>query len=84
MGKLVQEMTTLARQADGSHKTVHDRIALVQRFCHRLVMEQNVQIRQVAQLKARHIENYIASRLAQGIGEHSLQNEMSAIRYMLA
>ncbi|ECF3155698.1 DNA-binding protein, partial [Salmonella enterica subsp. enterica serovar Volkmarsdorf] len=56
MGILEQEMKRLAQQAGGSHKTVHDRIALAQRFCERLVMAQNVQIRRVEQLKARHIE----------------------------
>lgn len=82
MGILVQEMTRLARQAGGSHKTVHDRIQLVQRFCERLVV-QNVQIRQVEHLKARHIEGYIRGRLAQGIAKRSLQNEMSAVRCIL-
>ena len=83
MGKLMQEMSRLARQAGGSHKTVHDRIALAQRFCHRLVKEQNVQIRQVAQLQSRHIESYIRERLTQGITPRSLQNEMAAIRCVL-
>ncbi|WP_315942024.1 phage integrase N-terminal domain-containing protein, partial [Salmonella enterica] len=58
MGMLMQEMSRLARQAGGSNKTVHDRMALVQRFCERLVVVQNIQIRQVAQLKTRHIEDY--------------------------
>ncbi|EGJ4670310.1 DNA-binding protein [Salmonella enterica] len=83
MGILVQEMTRLAKLAGGSHKTVHDRIALAQRFCERLVMAQNVQIRRVEHLKARHIEGYIRERLAQGITKRSLQNEMAAIRCML-
>lgn len=83
MGILAQEMTRLAKQAGGSHKTVHDRIALAQRFCERLVMAQNVQIRRVEHLKARHIEGYIRERLAQGIAKRSLQNEMAAIRNLL-
>lgn len=65
MGILAQEMKRLAQQAGGSHKTIHDRIKLVQRFCERLVLAQNVQIRRVEQLKARHIEGYIRERLAQ-------------------
>ncbi|EDU7996655.1 DNA-binding protein, partial [Salmonella enterica subsp. diarizonae] len=65
MGILEQEMKRLAQQAGGSHKTVHDRIKLVQRFCERLVLVQNVQIRRVEQLKARHIEGYVRERLAQ-------------------
>ncbi|KAA9002849.1 DNA-binding protein [Affinibrenneria salicis] len=83
MGILEQEMKTLARQAGGSHKTVHDRIRLAQRFCDRLVVMQNVQIRRVEQLKARHVESYIRERLAQGITKRSLQNEMAAIRCLL-
>ncbi|WP_058914142.1 integrase domain-containing protein [Entomohabitans teleogrylli] len=65
MGILEQEMKRLAQQASGSHKTVHDRIKLAQRFCERLVLAQNVQIRRVEQLKARHIEGYVRERLAQ-------------------
>ncbi|MCC4108871.1 integrase domain-containing protein [Serratia ureilytica] len=83
MGILEQEMTRLARQAGGSHKTVHDRIKLAQRFCERLVVAQNIQIRRVEQLKARHIESYIRERLAQGITKRSLQNEMAAVRSIL-
>ncbi|MFE8102279.1 integrase domain-containing protein [Brenneria goodwinii] len=82
MGILEQEMKTLARQAGGSHKTVHDRMALAQRFCDRL-LERNVQIHRVEQLKARHIENYVRERLEQGITKRSLQNEMAAIRCLL-
>ncbi|MEM0568845.1 integrase domain-containing protein [Salmonella enterica] len=73
MGILEQEMKRLAQQAGGSHKTVHDRIKLAQ----------NVQIRRVEQLKARHIEGYVRERLAQGITKRSLQNEMAAVRCIL-
>ncbi|KFD19055.1 putative DNA-binding phage protein [Tatumella ptyseos ATCC 33301] len=83
MGMLEREMTRWARQAGGSHKTVHDRIALAQRFCERLVMAQNIQIRRVEHLKARHIEGYVRERLAQGISKRSLQNEMAAVRCIL-
>ncbi|MFE8147643.1 integrase domain-containing protein [Brenneria goodwinii] len=82
MSFLEQEMKTLARQAGGSHKTVHDRMALAQRFCERL-LAQNVQIRRVEQLKARHIESYVRERLAQNITKRSLQNEMASIRCLL-
>lgn len=76
-------MKRLAQQAGGSYKTVDDRIRLAQRFCERLVLAQNVQIRRVEQLKARHIEGYIRERLAQGITKRSLQNEMAAVRCIL-
>lgn len=83
MGILEQEMKRLAQQAGGSHKAVHDRIKLAQRFCERLVVAQNVQIRRVEQLKARHIEGYVRERLVQGIKPRSLQNEMAAVRCIL-
>lgn len=83
MGILEQEMKRLAQQAGGSYKTVDDRIRLAQRFCERLVLVQNVQIRRMEQLKARHIEGYIRERLAQGITKRSLQNEMAAVRCIL-
>jgi hypothetical protein len=82
MGILAQEMKKLAQQAGGSHKTVHDRMALVLRFCERL-LGQNVQIRRVEQLKSRHIEEYVRARLAQDITKRSLQNEMAAVRCIL-
>lgn len=82
MSLLEQEMKKLAQQAGCSHKTLHDRMALVQRFCERL-MGQNVQIRRVEQLKSRHIEEYVRARLAQDITKRSLQNEMSAVRCIL-
>ncbi|EPC5230694.1 integrase domain-containing protein [Klebsiella quasipneumoniae] len=80
MGMLKQEMTRLAKQAGGSHKTVHDRIKLAQRFCQRLVVAQNVQIRYVRHLKARDIEGYIRERLAQGITKRTLHNETAMLR----
>ncbi len=82
MGMLEREMKNLARQAGGSHKTVHDRIAMAGRFCERL-MELNVQIRYVHHLKAKHIEAYIQMRLAQGIQKNTLHNETAAIRKIL-
>lgn len=35
-------MKRLAQQSGGSHKTVHDRIKLAQRFCERLVLAQGI------------------------------------------
>ncbi|EHG8679678.1 DNA-binding protein [Salmonella enterica subsp. enterica serovar Anatum] len=83
MSMLEREMRHLAKQAGGAHKTVSDRMAQAKRFCERLVGELNVQIRYVRHLKARHIEDYIRHRLAQGIDKRTLQNEMSAIRVIL-
>ena len=82
MGMLEREMKNLARQAGGSHKTVHDRIATAGRFCERL-MELNIQIRYVHHLKAKHIEADIQMRLAQGIQKNTLHNETAAIRKIL-
>ncbi|EEC0296931.1 DNA-binding protein [Salmonella enterica subsp. enterica] len=82
MGMLEREMKNLARQAGGSHKTVHDRIAMAERFCERLA-ELNIQIRYVRHLKSRHIEDYVQLRLAQGIQKQTLHNETAAIRKIL-
>ncbi len=82
MGKLGGEMKVLAKHCGGSHKTVNDRIHIVQRFDQHL-RALNVQIQQVAQIKVRHIESYIHERLAQGIGKRTLQNEMASLRAVL-
>ncbi|ECZ7907253.1 hypothetical protein AIA45_11090 [Salmonella enterica subsp. enterica serovar Muenchen] len=82
MGKLGGEMKALAKRCGGSHKTVHDRIHIVQRFDHHL-RALNVHIQRVAQIKVRHIESYIHERLAQGIGKRTLQNEMASLRAVL-
>ncbi|WP_448885233.1 integrase domain-containing protein [Citrobacter telavivensis] len=82
MGMLEREMKNLAQQAGGSHKTVHDRIAIAGRFCEHL-MELNIQIRYVHHLKAKHIEAYIQMRLTQGIQKKTLHNETAAIRKIL-
>ncbi|EAA7109234.1 DNA-binding protein [Salmonella enterica subsp. enterica serovar Ouagadougou] len=82
MGKLGGEMKALAKHCGGSHKTVNDRIHIVQRFDHHL-RALNVQIQRVVQIKVRHIESYINERLAQGIGKRTLQNEMASLRAVL-
>jgi site-specific recombinase XerD len=82
MGKLGSEMKALAKKAGGSYKTVDGRIHIVQRFSRHL-RELNIQIQRVAQIKVRHIECYIQARLAQGIAERTLQNEMASLRKVL-
>ncbi|UGA51791.1 MULTISPECIES: integrase domain-containing protein [Dickeya] len=82
MSRLSREMQTLARQAGGSHKTVHDRLKIAGRLASHL-LSLNIQIRTVQHLKAKHIECYIAERLEQGITLRTLHNEMAAVRVML-
>lgn len=82
MGKLSGEMKALAKNSGGSHKTMNDRIHIVQRFSRHL-RAMNIQIQRVAQIKVRHIESYIHERLAQRIGKRTLQNEMAALRTVL-
>ncbi|MFP1773965.1 integrase domain-containing protein [Lonsdalea quercina] len=79
MSKLSREMTTLAKQAGGSYKTVHDRIRIMDKLCRHL-LALNIQVRDVKYLKARHIESYIAERLSQRIAPRTLHNEMAALR----
>ncbi|ECI0414033.1 DNA-binding protein [Salmonella enterica subsp. salamae] len=82
MWKLGGEMKALAKHCGGSHKTVNDRIHIVQRFSQHL-RAMNIQIQRVAQIKVRHIESYIHDRLASGISKRTLQNEMAALRAVL-
>ncbi|HCL5276590.1 TPA: integrase domain-containing protein [Salmonella enterica] len=82
MGKLGGEMKSLAKKAGGSFKTVDDRIHIVQRFSRHL-RALNIQIQRVEQIRVRHIECYIQTRLAQEIGKRTLQNEMAALRGVL-
>lgn len=82
MSRLSRAMQTLARQAGGSHKTVHDRLKIAERLAGHL-RSLNIQVRSAQHLKAKHIECYIAERLEQGITLHTLHNEMAAVRVML-
>ncbi|MFB5641766.1 integrase domain-containing protein [Kluyvera ascorbata] len=83
MSRLAQDMKKLAHRAGGSHKTVHDREQMAQRFAHHL-LAQNIQIIRTDHIKARHITGYINERLAQGISPRTLQNEMAMVRSILA
>ncbi|WP_315709118.1 integrase domain-containing protein [Brenneria uluponensis] len=82
MSKLSREMTTLAKQAGGSYKTVHDRIRIMDRLCRHL-LALNIQVRDIKYLKARHIESYVAERLSECIAVRTLHNEMAALRIVL-
>ncbi|WP_332838524.1 phage integrase N-terminal domain-containing protein, partial [Klebsiella pneumoniae] len=63
MSRLALDMKKLAHRAGGSHKTVHDRERMAQRFARHL-LTQNIQVTSTSQLKARHIAGYIHERLA--------------------
>ncbi len=65
MSRLSREMKMLAKQAGGSHKTVHDRIRIMDRFSRHL-LALNIQVRDVKHLKAKHIESYITDRFHRG------------------
>ncbi|CPR16678.1 Phage DNA binding protein [Brenneria goodwinii] len=62
MARLSREMQTLARQAGGSYKTVHDRLKIAERLASHL-LSLNIQICSVQHLKAKHIESYIVTLL---------------------
>lgn len=57
MSKLTREMTTLAKQAGGSFKTVHDRIRIMERFSRHL-LALNIQIKDIRHLKSKHTFSY--------------------------
>ncbi|MBX4303971.1 site-specific integrase, partial [Mycobacterium tuberculosis] len=72
-------LSTLARQAGGSFKTVADRMKIADRMAERM-LNLNIQIRDVRHIKPHHVELYIRSRLAESISKRTLQNEMAALR----
>lgn len=79
---LKQQLIDAARQAKGAYKTVHNRHIIVERFGQYL-KDNNIQIHDMNHIKVSYIEGYIKTRLNQGIGKRTLQNEMSAIRQTL-
>ncbi|EOF5135398.1 integrase domain-containing protein [Salmonella enterica] len=77
-----RDMVTQAKKVGGAFKTVSNRMKIAERVALRLA-GLNIQIRSAAQLKVRHIEQYIESRKNEGISRRTLQNEMSAVRQIL-
>lgn len=82
MSQLKKTLVTHSRRAGGAFKTVHDRMVIVSRFAEAM-KQHNIQIKEMAHIKTRHIELYIHERLEQGIGKRTLQNEMAAVRQTL-
>ncbi|RUS68100.1 Tyrosine recombinase XerC [Saezia sanguinis] len=82
MSNLKQQVQQYARQAAGGKKTVHDRQVIIDRLVQTL-QKSNIQIRDIAHLKTRHIIDYIRQRQAKDLNKRTLQNEMSAIRQTL-
>ncbi|WP_309599694.1 phage integrase N-terminal domain-containing protein, partial [Klebsiella pneumoniae] len=70
MSKLTKRMEKLALLAGGSFKTVHDRLRIAGRLSQHL--------------KSSHIESYVMARREAGITPRTLQNEMAALRTILA
>lgn len=78
-----KQLVTLARQSGGSFKTVADRSRIAARLGEQM-LKLNIQIRDVNHIKTHHIEHYVRSRLADDISKRTLQNEMAALRAILA
>ncbi|MBJ7223897.1 hypothetical protein JG725_18885 [Brenneria sp. L3-3C-1] len=68
-------MQKRARQAGGSHKTVHEWLRITERVAKHLLTP-NIQICSAQYLKIRHIECYITVRLEQGVTLFTLHNDM--------
>lgn len=75
-------LVTLASRADGSFKTINDRQNMAGRFADYL-KDSNIQIKAIENLKSKHIEQYIQSRLDDGVGLRTMQNEASGFRVIL-
>lgn len=78
MSSLKEELQKLAKLAGGSFVTVADRTKHLERFADWLSKIANIQVREVAKLKATHIQGYIKFR-AESISARTAQNELSAI-----
>ncbi|MDE9557221.1 integrase domain-containing protein [Xenorhabdus bovienii] len=78
-----KEFITHARQASGSFATVADRERIARQFLH-FLKERGIKLRQMDSLKTKFIEHYIAERKADHISHRTLQNEMAALRTILA
>lgn len=81
---LLHELVSLAHKGGGSFKTRSDRENFAGRFADKLKNIMNIQIRTVDQLKTKHIEEYVQCRLNEKISRRSMQNEMAALRKILA
>lgn len=78
-----KEFITHARKAGGSFATVADRERIARQFLN-FLKDNGIRLRQMDSLKTRHIERYIAERKTRHISHRTLQNEMSALRMILA
>ncbi|CDL85247.1 integrase domain-containing protein [Xenorhabdus szentirmaii] len=78
-----KEFITHARKAGGSFATVSDRERIARQFLDYL-KNNGIKLRQMDSLKAKYIERYIAQRKTDHISHRTLQNEMSALRAILA
>lgn len=75
-------LVSLASRADGSFKTISDRQNMAGRFADYL-KDSNIQIKAIEHLKSKYIEQYIKSRLDDGVGLRTMQNEASGFRVIL-
>lgn len=77
-----QEAVRLAHQAGGSHKTRDARQGALSRLADHL-QAKNIQIKSIDHLKARHVQGFVESRKAEGIGVRTIHNDLSALRGVL-
>lgn len=79
---LNQQLRRVAKQAKGAGATEHARKLHVIRLGNYLKAN-NIQIKDISQIKAKYIQSYIAHRLEQGVKKRTLKNEMASIRKIL-
>lgn len=73
----------LSKAAGGSHSTVEARTRIIMQLVNNLRYEQNVQIRNISQLKEKNIENWLRSGREKGLSPRTLQNRLTAVRAVL-
>lgn len=79
---LREEVSKLAHRAGGSFATRSNRVDHINRFVDHLKAA-NIQIRQVSQIKEKHVRSYVQARLDAGISKRSIQNELAGLRAVL-
>lgn len=80
---LAKSAKELARAAGGSHSTVDARTRIIMQLVNNLKFEQNIQIRNISQLKEKNIENWLRSGREKGLSPRTLQNRLTSVRAVL-
>lgn len=80
---LKRELNAVAYSVSGGNKSKVARSLHASRFADFLKKDQNVRIEKIQHVKAKHIKDYAAARLKEGISKRTMQNEIGSLRVIL-